>query len=437
MNGEIVVYKGYWWLTSSEEEQVAGTLTIESDGGLRLELYGGFGSEGNGMDFDREPDKAIYGRCYAPNGHMKDITLFECYSALNFNFSSSFPITKYTCSYALIGFHAKSMESASFFEAHIDYEELAYWCPPRNIITCYRDSSVTVTFDHSEQKETLAEIQLDGDLKLRLNQGGSYKSDGHKIDIEQSTYLEVAKEGLSGFDILGAARKFERFLSLAMLTPVEHGAIVLRSRDCCQILEKGTPYYLPIELVVHLYKEGTTDWEKQCDMLFRFEDIADRFGEMYKRFCTELNIAQIWSNMIDSLERRRFFTSNDFLVVAQALDGFAIRFRKEQKFLLELQALKEEFNDIKRLKLSDSDLEEANGSRNYYSHILKLEKKETKKALDGAKLLYLTRKLRIMLICCLLNFLGMDNVKINEVMEKCNHRILRVLIPGDTRSVFR
>lgn len=419
------LYKGYWWLPSMPEDQVAGTLTIETDGDLRLELYGGFGLDKDGVSFERETDKVIYGRCYATNGHMKDISLFECHSAINLNFSSSFPITRYSCQYALLGFHTLSMKDAAFFEAHVSFDELAYWCPPKNVTTWFKDSLVTVAFDFSEGSETMAEMALDDGLTLRLNQGGFYQPDYPRILIEQSTYLEVSKEGLSGVDVLGEARRFERFLSLAMLIPVEHGAITLRSQECFQTMENGKTYYHPIELVTHLYKGESAKKVKQFDMLFKYEDVADGLGEMYKRFWKNQNIAQIWSNLIDSLEKKRVFTSNEFLVVIQALDGFAIRFRKEQGFLAQLTALRDEFKDIKRQKITDDDLEAAKGSRDYYSHILKLEKKEKRNALEGAKLFDLTRKLRVLLICCVLNFLGMDNAKINELMNKCNNSILR------------
>lgn len=49
------VYKGYWWLPSVPDDQVAGTLTVEPDGDLRLELYGGFGLEEDGVNFERKP----------------------------------------------------------------------------------------------------------------------------------------------------------------------------------------------------------------------------------------------------------------------------------------------------------------------------------------------------------------------------------------------
>lgn len=424
MSSELLTYKGYWWLPSLPDDQVAGTLTIDSKGNLRLELYGGFGLGEKGVRFESETDAVIYGRCYAPNGNMKDISLFDCHSAINLNFSSTFPITRYSCYYALIGYHTLSMNDPIFFEARVEFPELAYWCPPKNITTYINDSSIVVALDTSHETNTMATIELEDGITLNLIQECSYKPDYPKVYIDQATALEIQKEGLSGIEVLSKARSFEQFLSLGMLRPVEHGKITLRARNCHQEI-KGKMFYHSIEMVTHLYIGENSNTEKMPELLFKHADIEQQFASMFRKYSAEKSISQIWSNLIDSLEKKRVFTSNDFLVVAQALDGFAIRFRKELKFLPELQALKEEFKGINRLKLSDSDLEEANGSRNYYSHILKLEKKEKKQALEGAKLFDLTRKLRVLLICCVLDFLGMDNNKINELLNNCNHSILR------------
>lgn len=418
------IYKGCWWLPSAPDDQVTGALTVETDGGLRLELYGGFGQKDKGVDFLRDQDEVIYGRCYDPNGHMKDISLFECFSSINLNFSSSFPIAHYSCRFALIGIHTQSMREAEFYEAQVSFDELAFWCPPKNITTRFEESKVTIVLDKSVENEVLDEIELENGITLKLKQGSSDLSDDLKVHIEKSTYLEVAKEGLNSFDVLEAARMFERFLALAMLAHVEHGKITLFSRNRCQTTKDGMRYYHPIELVTLLYKSVLEKNMKHPDLLFKYDDVADGFVKMYKRFWSDESIALIWSNLIDSLEKKRVFTSNDFLVVVQALDGFSIRFRKEIDLLEQLKALRNEFIGIKRLKLTEDDLKAARGSRNYYSHILKLDKKDKTTALDGAQLFYLTKKLRVLLICCVLNFLGLDNEKINELLNNCNNSIL-------------
>lgn len=424
MIGEERIYKGYWWLPSEPEEQIAGTLTIEPNGTVKLDLYGCFGNVDDYVIVDRKDDPAIFGRCYSPNSNLKEISLISCHSAITLNFSSDFPITKYTCRYALIGTHVGSMEKASFFKAYVDFKELAYWCPPKNITTTYKKDSISIRIQtKTDDAMPLTSFKLEDEITLNLKESATYQPDYPMVYIDQGTYLEIEKEDLTALKALTISRKFERFLSVATLSPVEHGKITLFSKQECQ-KDGEKVYYHPIELVTYLYKWQTAECLSRQDYLFRYEDVAAECGEMIQKLYSDKNIAQILSNLLDSLENRRVFTTNDFLVVIQALDGFAIRFRKEKDFLQQLTDLRNEFSDVGRVSLTDDDLKASKGSRHYYSHILKLEEKNAKHALDGWELAELTRKLRILLICCVMSFLGMKNDAINKLLNRCNHSIM-------------
>ena len=427
MREEERIYKGYWWLPSEPEEQIAGTLTIDYRDNVKLELYGCFGPTDDYVIFDRKDDPAIYGRCYTPDSKMTDVSLIGCHSALTLNFNdNTFPLTRYTCQYALIGIHCQKMEGTMFFKAHVDFKELAFWCPPKNINFTMKDDCISVSIEtKAEEKAPLVSVELDGGVKIQLKEGATYKPDYPKLYIDQSTYVEILKDDMNALQVLSTSRMFERFMSVATLVPVEHGKIMLYSKQKCQEFEGGEVIYHPIELVTYLYLDDMQESCKQHDFLFKFDDVSLEFGQMLGKLYTDKSIAQIWSNLVDSLEKKRVFTSNDFLVVIQAVDGFSIRYRKEQKLLPELKALREEFKNIKKLQLNDKDLEAANGSRNYYSHILKLEKKKDKHALEGWELFDLTKKLRVLLICCVLNFMGMDNDKINQLLNKCNNSMIK------------
>ena len=113
------------------------------------------------------------------------------------------------------------------------------------------------------------------------------------------------------------------------------------------------------------------------------------------------------------------------MIVVQAIDGFSLRFREETNFLAQIRALRDEFKDIKKLSLTDEDLLVIRGSRHYYSHILKMDQKEKKQVADGMELFNITEKLRILLICCLLSFLGMDNERINALLNNCHNSLLQ------------
>ncbi len=427
MREEKRIYKGYWWLPSETEEQIAGTLTIDSRGNVKLELYGCFGPTDDYVIFDRKDDPAIYGRCYTPDSKMTDVSLIGCHSALTLNFNdNTFPLTRYTCQYALIGIHCQKIEDIMFFKAQVVFKELAFWCPPKNITFTMRNDSISVSIEtKGEEKASLASVKLEGGVKIQLKEGATYKPDYPKLYIDQSTYVEILKDDMNALQALSTSRMFERFMSVATLAPVEHGKIMLYSKQKSQEYEGGKVIYHPIELVTYLYLDDVQETYKQGNFLFNFDDVAQELGEMLGKLYTDKSIAQIWSNLVDSLEKKRVFTSNDFLVVIQAIDGFAIRYRKEQKLLPELQALRAEFKNIRKLQLTDQELEAANDSRNYYSHILKLEKKKDKHVLEGWELFDLTKKLRVLLICCVLKFMGMDNDKINQLLDKCNNSILR------------
>ena len=226
--------------------------------------------------------------------------------------------------------------------------------------------------------------------------------------------------------VLSIARRLEEFFSFAALCPLAHDGITLFSEQEVQELEDGEKYYHPINMITKL-EDSTFGTEiKPHSILLKYRDIASDFGQMFKRYYSDPAIKQIWANMLAGLERKRVFTSNDFLNVAQAVDGFSLRFREKTTFLAQLQALKEEFSVIDKLTLTDEDLIAVRGSRHYYSHILRLDEKEKKQAVDGMELYKLTEKLRILLICCLLSFLGMDNVRINSLLNHCYNSLLRI-----------
>lgn len=427
MISEDRTYKGFWWSPRAPKIQVAGTLMIGSHGDIKLELLGCFEENEHELAVVRKDESVIFGRCYDPKLNMTDISLWSCRASYTLNFSSSYPITRYSCRYALVGIHLDSVESKAFFKANVDFKELAYWCPPTNINTTISNNEVSLTLKTATDEETVkAHVSLDEETALFLKESVSYVTDYPFVNIVQSTYLEISKEEISAKQLLAIINGFERFLTVALLKPVEHEKILLFSRLKNQDFGNGEVYYHQIEFVTHLYKADVDEKEKTYNYLFQYKDVAKEFGDMFRKLYLNKEIAQILSNFIDSLEKKRVFTSNDFLVIIQALDGFSIRFRKEDDFLPQLTALRDEFQNIRKLILTDNDLRAAKSSRHYYSHLLKLDNKNKEDALEGFELYKLTTKLRILLICCLLNFMGFGNDKINQFFNKSNNPKLHI-----------
>lgn len=427
---KVLEYKGYWWLPKAPKDQVSGSLTIGPDGKMKLELYGGFSKENDDTIHLFEPnvEPVIFGRCYAPNSNMKDISLFVCRGAVRFNFGSTFTMTSYTCHYALIGIHVESMDIPAFFKAQVDYDDLVYWCPSNNIKTSFNENHISLDIDIShEEAVPLSSVEFENGVTLNLMDGVMYSISYPRMSFEQGTYIEIHKDSISARDVLSVVRNFERFFSVATLGLQEHSKIILQSKQEYQEFDDGEIRYHSIELIVPLFEYGKRAGNGSHEFLFRYADVARDFGAIYAKYCGDKRMNQIWSNLIYSLERKRVFTSNDFLVIVQALDGFAIRFREYHGLFNELKGLRDEFVGVKGIvQLTDDDLQAAKGSRHYYSHILKLEEKEKRHAVEGSELLNITRKLRLLLICCVLSFLGMDVGRINEMVSKCDNNIVRL-----------
>ena len=85
-----------------------------------------------------------------------------------------------------------------------------------------------------------------------------------------------------------------------------------------------------------------------------------------------------------------------------------------------LTTLLHDFYDIAKLKCNEIDIDAAVNSRHYYSHFFKKSKKT--KILDGIELLYLTRRLRNVLICCMLTFIDFSHEDINKLLSQSTYK---------------
>ena len=132
-------------------------------------------------------------------------------------------------------------------------------------------------------------------------------------------------------------------------------------------------------------------------------------------------IAPISRYLIDSLHRKHAFDVPDFLIIAQALDGYHKRFvnkkdgKDHKKYEDGIRILLEQFEDVDCVQKCNIDPTILRDSRNFYSHLCPDEEK--KSAVDNADLYWLTEKCKILLTCCILNMLGLTNEEINLCCE--------------------
>jgi len=127
-------YKGYWYLPSDPENAIAGILTYIPNESIILELIGTFEKSTIGVitSSERKSIDIILG--ITSDAH--EITLINCHpGGGSYNFSCSFPITKFSIQYCLDGIHIDNFMDNRFSWSDITIPELTTWCYPAALET--------------------------------------------------------------------------------------------------------------------------------------------------------------------------------------------------------------------------------------------------------------------------------------------------------------
>jgi len=430
-------YKGYWYLPSDPDNKIAGILTYIPNESIQLELFGTFENEFLTFSY-RDIILGI-----TSDAHK--ISLINCYPYGSYNFSCPFPITKFSIQYCLDGVYIENFKDKRFSWSDITIPELTTWCYPAALDFVYgfsekdKKNKISVSVNTDEVKNPIVSIDVNNLTTLNLKKDAHFNGSERFLNptFKQSTFLQIRKQNKSSIlDFLSDINLFEEFMSLASLSTINVAHILLYDEDNYQELDNKNKIYHPIELF-YVQRNVEKVKTKEFDFLFSYSQIEDIFPEFIRKWYSDNSeITPIRAHLIQSVKSKTIFDSTDFLIVIQAIDGFCIRFREERirfrfnlkkndkiKLIEELKFILEEFGDIDKIKQSKINIKAAVDSRHYYSHFMNKSKKPN--TLDGLELYDLTKKLRILLICCLLNFIGIENIRINELLNKSNNSKLQ------------
>jgi len=420
--------RGYWFLPNKYETKVAGILSFIPNEKIELELIGALENQDEPLMnfFNAESVNVIYGI----TSDNKEVTLFFCNPFGSLNFSCPFPITKYTCQYLLVGKYLSDFKEPSFNCMEVHLPILSEWLYPGLIETQIeskagkqRRFSYSVSNDKTEKPKF--ETQIDRNFNLVLRSGVSNSEDDLrlKVELSQKTYFEVEsiQDKAKIDDLLQKSYMFEQFISLASLKTNRVSSIILFDNDNYQELESGKKSIHPIEFY-HVDRTPFLSKEKSNkDFLFTYSQIESIFPKViYNWYNDSENNAPIRTHLIESIKEKSQYSNFDFLIVVQALEGFHRRYVNQKKMPLKirLSELKKQFDDISRINNINIDFDAAVESRDYYSHFF--DKKEKPHLLDGLELFMLSKKLRLLLICCVLYLIGVENNFINDILNNSN-----------------
>ena len=427
-------YKGYWYLPSSPENKVAGVITYYPGEKIVLELIGCFDNSISSL-LECKEESVIHGK----TSDAKEITLLQCFQSSSVNFNADFPIVQYNCSFIVIGKHINSLYEKGNYWVSFRIPELTLWCYPAALNNNVRfndqdckitDVSVSLNFNTENNEDVICNVQIDDNTSLLLKKDVFYDSSKFFLNpqFEQYTYAEIVKHSEASInELMADVHNFERFISVASFDVVESTDITLYDKD---IFKQGKyrKIYKEINLIHRGYKLKNQQKTK-ADFLFRYTTIKNVYPEIIKNwFHIPADLYPIRSHLISSLERKSVWGSVDFLIIIQAIEGFWWRFKDNdykiknsisKKYNTDLNTiltkLIEEFDDIELLNNCCINIEAVVDSRHYYSHFVEQSKKPKK--LDGEPLIKEAKKLRVLLICCILSFIGFDDSQINEIFK--------------------
>ena len=415
MNTNPQIYHGEWWVPAvadhdtrmvypepekmmGHEKRYTGTLTYYGDADTTLELYH---VPSNFHSRHYHENQVMWGK--DANGHI--FTLFNV--LMKEHRMGDFTCTKFVVSLMLVGEHVLSIEDSRFKSCEVHFPYLRNWAFHDSIT--HGDAGDSVYFKTPYTATNLLETINNDGACWRLWQGQTIERTIHDLTIIQITTLEIeAVKALSIRSYLKQIEEFAQFLSIALYGDQNPTEIKFVNK------ESGHKSVL-------LFKNDTSV-DPDVFTLIKFDLLKEKLPVMLNQWHDNFDkIAPISSYLIDSLQKKSRFDVPDFLIIAQALDGYHKRFvnkkdgKDHQKYEDGIRMLLEQFEDVECIQKCHINPKVVTQSRDKYSHLLLDEDKPL--AVEGEELYWLTEKCKILLTCCILNMLGLTNKEINICCE--------------------
>lgn len=402
-------FKGLWWIPTNSEKKIAGELRYSRTENTTLELIGEFQEGDRLLNIN---DQRRYDIIHGVLSDGKDVTTITSFPVdASYNTSCSFPIVKYLTPLVIHGKHLLTPDEKFISRITVSYDELSIWYRPDLIKQVVFSRKVIFVERNTERYEL--RFKIDSNTTIILAPKVDIKLDATSHKFIQYTNLII--EFIQPVDLQETIRiisGFNQFLSFATFSSVQ-------CKEICFDYDGRADNHI----YYHFSKEEYKPFLEHFRYLFTYDIIKEKFPTIIKKWYEDEDIIPIRTHLIQSLNRGGKFSSADFLVVIQAIDGYYKRFKKPGTDLYKiLDKLVKEFSDVICLELVQDDFWKIVNSRDYYSHLLPVRKKEH--ILSWQELHELDFQLRKLLICCLLQFIGFDNSEINTICSKSYNEVL-------------
>ena len=312
--------------------------------------------------------------------------------------------------YFVVGYEpepVKSYHDELYTRCWVEYPYLRDWA----FKDVFQQGKISNNFSWDISKGLNFVAEIDDGIRLRITSSETHKKDDYKFCIEQTTrVLFEADQPQSIHKFATLIVEFSRFLSIATFSKHSPTAVFLRRKDA--------KYSHLSEQLIYPVKPTT----EPKGSVIKFGEIVVKRPEILRKWheCYE-QMAPITKYLAQAVtEQKGEFDAPDFLIVAQALDGYFKRFVNKKdgkdirKYDDQITKLLEYFKDVDALRACNLDAKVMAHSRHKYSHLIPDdETKNVEKAVSGEELYYLTRKAIVLLTCCILDYPGLTIDEIN------------------------
>ena len=395
-----LVVKGYWWLPSNPENKIAGILTCNGRDQSTLELFGCFPLFNflNSCDSGSYACELIYG--ITPKG--KKFSLLNNIRASLL--ASEYAICTFVTSIVLEGIHLDESNKKCFTGGLLSFKYLSNWCREDTIEVQGDDDYQIFKCKCKGSNERTIRMSDGSELTIHSSYKNAYFGHNDEIRLYQGTQLILTvSEPLTIWEFLDKAKILQQLVSLLLLSPQYFDEMRLRTQ--------GDDYY-----IVRIYLCNGSSVKPSYGAFLNYDVIKEQLDGIVKKWfeCSD-EMYPIQSHLIRSLDSSKSIGCEDFLVVAQAIDGITHKNDYKDCLRTRVTNLYNELNAIHHLQNNKMDINTFVKTRNYYAHMSK--DKDYASVAKGLKLIELQQKAILLLTCALLNFYGLLDCQIDESLE--------------------
>ena len=449
---------GQFWLPSSPENQVNGTLSISDGGDITLELTQSFGPSIKAQLGPTHPDSLnpILGHV-EKDGYVMIDRCNRTKKGPSIIHGRLIAPEVIRANRAFIGFQYEEDTSLRFNTFSFSVEGIDEWVGISGIEvdTRFEDSATTILYNRPED----ISFNLKDDMQLLITYAWTPPGfpSSKRAEVSQKTFFKlISKDPCEVDAFISIAQKITAFLCFVMNEIVCLDSMSATSDNLHETLPDGRTALIPVEIYCpswpYAKNEPAID---EWDMLFKYEDRQNRVESIINRWIDNYELIAPALDLYFLAKAGTLPTLNmQFLALAQALEAFHLRTSDEKhmnkaecKEICKkmIEACPEEHRDWFRPKLQRANeltlqnriekmiepfdcliddarrpqlIKHIKNTRNYLTHH---DPKLEKKAAKGVLLQFLCLKMNALFRLQFLRLIGFNEQEIIEIVDKCTY----------------